>query len=68
MTHVNKISYVFTIGRVAEMLGEDKDWLFGVAEGMDTEDGQLLGLNGARRDISRSTYADLGNISERTSS
>ena len=41
MGHVNKVSYVFTLGHVAEMLGEDEDWLFEVAEEMDTEDGQL---------------------------
>ena len=37
--HVNKVSYVFTLSHVAEMLGEDEDWLFEVAEEMDTEDG-----------------------------
>ena len=41
MGHVNKVSYVFTLGHVAEMLGVDEDWLFEVAEEMDTEDGQL---------------------------
>ncbi len=41
MAHVNKVSHVFTIRHVAEMLGEDEDWLFEVAEEMDTEDGQL---------------------------
>ena len=41
MGHVDKVSHVFTLGRVAEMLGEDEDWLFDVAEEMDTEDGQL---------------------------
>jgi len=41
MAHVNKVSHVFTISHVAEMLGEDEDWLFEVAEEMDTEDGQL---------------------------
>ena len=39
--HVNKVSHVTTINHVAEMLGEDEDWLFDVAEEMDTEDGQL---------------------------
>jgi len=38
---VNKVSHVFTLSHVAEMLGEDEDWLFEVAEEMDTEDGQL---------------------------
>jgi hypothetical protein len=36
-----QISHVFTLGHVAEILGEDEDWLFDVAEEMDTEDGQL---------------------------
>jgi hypothetical protein len=29
--HVNKVSHVTTINRVAEDLGEDVDWLFDVA-------------------------------------
>ena len=41
MGHVNKVSHVFTLGHVAGMLGEDEEWLFEVAEEMDTEDGQL---------------------------
>ena len=41
MGHVNKVSHVFTISHVAEMLGEDEDWLWDVAEEMETEDGQL---------------------------
>ena len=34
-------SYVFTIGRVAEMLGEDEDWLQTIADDMEPEDGRL---------------------------
>jgi hypothetical protein len=41
MGHINKVSHVFTLGHVAEMLGEDEEWLFEVAEEMDPEDGQL---------------------------
>jgi hypothetical protein len=41
MGHVNKISHVFTLSHVAAMLDEDEEWLFEVAEEMDTEDGQL---------------------------
>jgi hypothetical protein len=41
MGHINKVSHVFTLSHVAEMLGEDEEWLFEVAEEMDTEDGQL---------------------------
>ena len=41
MGHVNKVSHVFTLSHVAAMLDEDEEWLFEVAEEMDTEDGQL---------------------------
>ena len=41
MGHVNKVSHVFILSHVAETLGEDEDWLFEVAEEMDTEDGPL---------------------------
>jgi hypothetical protein len=34
-------STVFTIARVAEMVGEDVDWLLDVALEMDPEDGRL---------------------------
>jgi hypothetical protein len=34
-------SSVFTMARVAEMLGEDEDWLSDVALGMEPEDGCL---------------------------
>jgi hypothetical protein len=36
---VNKVHHVHTIARVAEMLGEDEDWLWDVATEMDAEDG-----------------------------
>lgn len=39
--HVNKVHAVFTITRVAKDLGEDEDWLWDVASGMDTEDGVI---------------------------
>jgi hypothetical protein len=35
------IPYVFTIGCVAEMLGEEEDWLNDLSLGMDPEDGHL---------------------------
>jgi hypothetical protein len=40
------ISYVFTISRVAEMLGEDEEWLDEISIQLDAEDGRLgvLGL------------------------
>ena len=39
--HVNKVSHVTTIDRVAADLGENQDWLFDVACEMDTEDGVI---------------------------
>jgi hypothetical protein len=38
---VNKIGHVYTIPRVAEMLGEDEDWLGDVANEMDQKDGLI---------------------------
>ena len=38
---VNKVHHVHTIARVAEMLGEDEDWLWDVASEMDQEDGLI---------------------------
>jgi hypothetical protein len=38
------ISYVFTITRVAQMLGEDADWLQDICDEMDPEDGRLTVL------------------------
>ena len=38
---VNKVYLVQTIARVAEMLGEDEDWLWDVATEMDPEDGLI---------------------------
>ena len=35
------ISAVFTIGYVANLLGEDEDWLFDLSSDMDPEDGCL---------------------------
>ena len=48
--HVNKVDHVTTIDRVAEQLGESIEWLYKVANEMDTEDGVIfvygLGDNG----------------------
>ena len=33
------ITHVFTIARVAEMLGEDEDWLHEISNEMEPEDG-----------------------------
>lgn len=39
--HVNKVSHVRTIDRVAKELGEDVDFLFEVAIEMEPEDGVI---------------------------
>jgi hypothetical protein len=39
--HVNKVSHVRTIDRVAKELGEDVDFLFDVATEMEPEDGLI---------------------------
>jgi hypothetical protein len=41
LASVNKVHHVHTIARVAEMLGEDEDWLWDVASEMDQEDGLI---------------------------
>jgi hypothetical protein len=38
---VNKVHHVRTIALVAEMLGEDEDWLWDVANEMDQEGGLI---------------------------
>ena len=45
-SQANKEHHVLTIARVAEMLGEDEDWLWDVANEMDQEDG-LIWVYGA---------------------
>ncbi|MCK1354248.1 hypothetical protein IVB56_25125 [Bradyrhizobium sp. CW7] len=47
--HVNKAHAVFTVARVVKDLGEDEDWLWDVANGMDTEDG-VIGVYGTGDD------------------
>jgi hypothetical protein len=47
--HVNKVSHVTTINQVAADLGESEDWLFDIANEMDTEDG-VIWIRGLRKD------------------
>ena len=47
--HVNKVDHVTTINRVAKDLGEDEDWLWNVANEMETEDG-LIWVYGVGKD------------------
>ena len=39
--HVKKVHSVKTIDRVAREIGESVDWLFDIADEMDTEDGVI---------------------------
>ena len=39
--HINKVHHVKTISRVAKELGEDEEWLFEIAIGMEAEDGVI---------------------------
>ena len=39
--HINKVHHVKTISRAAKELGEDEDWLFEIAIGMEVEDGAI---------------------------
>ena len=45
------IPFVFTIARVAEMLGEDEDWLHELSITMDPEDGHLWVLDAGEREV-----------------
>ena len=58
ISHVNKVSRVRTIDRVAKDLGEDVDFLFDVAIEMEPEDGLIwvLGLG----DESVMAFTDVG--------
>jgi hypothetical protein len=59
MAPTNKVSSVHTIARVAEMLGEDEDWLWDVANGMDPEDGLIL-VYGPGEDNAVMAFTDFG--------
>jgi len=64
MGHVNKTSHVFTISHVAEMLGEDEDWLFDVAAEMDTENGQLWVVGVGEDGVMAFTEDGIDNLKE----
>lgn len=64
MGHVNKVSHVFTISHVAEMLGEDEDWLWDVADDMDTEDGQLWVVGAGEHGVMAFTDDGIDNLKE----
>jgi hypothetical protein len=55
---VAAISHVFTISRVAEMLGENEDWLQDISIEMDPEDGRILVWGTGEESIT--AFTDLG--------
>jgi hypothetical protein len=58
------ISYVFTISRVAKMLGEDEDWLQEICTEMDPEDGRLTVLGPGDEAITAFTRFGVDNLTE----
>ena len=58
------ISYVFTISRVAEMLGEDEDWLHDICNEMDPEDGRLSVLGPGEEATTAFTRFGVDNLNE----
>ncbi len=58
MAPANKVHHVHTATRVAEMLGENEDWLCDVATEMDQEDG-LIWVYGPD-DTSVMAFTDFG--------
>jgi hypothetical protein len=58
------ISYVFTITRVATMLGEDEDWLQEISTEMDPEDGCLTVLCSGEEAITAFTRSGVDNLIE----
>jgi hypothetical protein len=58
------ISYVFTIGRVAKLLGEDENWLHEISIEMDPEDGRLTVLGPGEEAITAFTQSGVDNLIE----
>jgi len=58
------ISYVFTITRVAKMLGGDEDWLHEISTEMDPEDGCLTVLGPGEETITAFTPSGVDNLIE----
>ena len=58
------ISHVFTITRVAEMLGEDENWLHDICIEMDPEDGRLTVLGPGEEAITAFTDFGVDNLTE----
>jgi hypothetical protein len=61
---VAAISYIFTISRVAEMLGENEDWLQEISIEMDPEDGRLTIYGAGDETITAFTDRGVENLTE----
>jgi hypothetical protein len=58
------IGHVFTITRVAEMLGEDEDWVHDICIEMDPEDGRLIVLGPGEEATTAFTDSGVDNLIE----
>ena len=58
------ITRVYTIGYVAEMLGEDEEWLWDVANGMDPEDGHLWVYGAGEDEVAAFTDFGIENLKQ----
>jgi hypothetical protein len=58
------ISHVFTISRVAEMLGENADWLQEISIEMDPEDGRLIVWGTGEQTITAFTGLGVENLAQ----
>lgn len=58
--HLNKVHHVTTIARVAEMLGEDEDWLSDLAGEMDQEGGLIWVYGTAENPDGIMAFTDFG--------
>ena len=58
------ISYVFAISRVAEMLGEDEEWLDEISIVLDPEDGRLGVLGIGEEATTAFTRFGIDNLAE----
>jgi hypothetical protein len=58
------ITHVFTISRVAEMLGEDEDWLNEISIELDPEDGRLTVFDLAEDGTTAFTRFGIENLAE----
>jgi hypothetical protein len=58
------ITHVFTISRVANMLGEDEDWLNEIAIELDPEDGRLTVFDLSEDETTAFTRFGIDNLAE----